>query len=82
HQGAVHRLAQGRHQRRPPRLHQDRLRPGHRSGPRRLDRGTPRSRTYLHRGPRRHRQPDSARHPGEPLRAPHAGRGAGRRRRI
>ena len=38
-QGAVLGLGQGAHQRRPPRLREDRLRPRHRRGARRVDRG-------------------------------------------
>jgi pyruvate/2-oxoglutarate dehydrogenase complex dihydrolipoamide dehydrogenase (E3) component len=56
-EGALRRGPEGAHQRRPDRLCQDHLRPGHRSGAGRVDRGAPRRRADLRDRRGRHRPP-------------------------
>ena len=79
-QGAVLGQRQGPDRERSPGLREDHLRPGHRRGAGRVDRGPQRRRADLGDRPGRHRRPAGHRHRREPAGAPRPGRGPGRRR--
>ena len=66
----------------PAGLRQDPVRPGHRRGARRVDRGPPRRRADLGHRPRRHLQPEGGRHRRERHGPSDPRRSAGRCRRI
>ena len=76
------RLGEGPHQRRPARVRQDHLGPGHRRRPRRVHRRPARRRADLGHRRGRHRRSQGGRSGREPVRPPGAGRGAERRRRL
>src|SRR5690606_18072277 len=75
-------VSEGAHREPPPRLREDRQRPGHRGGAGRLDRRPPRRRADQRAGGGGHQRPHRRRHRGQPPRPSVAVRDVGRGSRV